>query len=99
VGYDDNQPLGAGDEGAHTALPIWLHFMRYALDGVPQWQRPMPPGIVTLRISPQSGALVSDENPDGIPEVFMASHLPTAAPGGASTAQGTQTQTGADSIF
>ncbi|HVS78088.1 MAG TPA: penicillin-binding transpeptidase domain-containing protein, partial [Steroidobacteraceae bacterium] len=99
VGYDDNRPLGQGDEGAHTALPIWMHFMRYALAGVPQWQRPMPPGIVTLRISPQSGALVSDENPDGIPEVFMANHLPTAAPGTGSAAQGTQTQSGADSIF
>jgi len=99
VGYDDNRPLGAGDEGAHTALPIWLHFMRYALAGVPQWQRPMPPGIVTLRVSPQTGALVSDENPDGIPEVFMATHLPTAASAAGSTAQGTQTQPGADSIF
>ena len=99
VGYDDNRPLGAGDEGAHTALPIWLHFMRYALAGVPQWQRPMPPGIVTLRVSPQTGALVSDENPDGIPEVFMATHLPTAAPAAGSTAQGAQTQPGADSIF
>ena len=99
VGYDDNRPLGAGDEGAHTALPIWMHFMRYALQGVPQWQRPMPQGIVTLRVSPQSGTLVSDENPDGIPEVFMANHLPTAAPGSSSTAQGTQTQQGADSIF
>jgi penicillin-binding protein 1A len=100
VGYDDNRPLGQGDEGAHTALPIWIHFMRYALQGVPQWQRPMPPGIVTLRISPQTGALVSDESPDGIPEVFMANHLPMAAPAGSSpTAQGTQTQSGADSIF
>jgi penicillin-binding protein 1A len=100
VGYDDNRPLGAGDEGAHTALPVWMHFMRYALEGVPQWQRPMPPGIVTLRVSPQTGALVSDESPDSIAEVFMANHLPTAAPAGASpTAQGTQTQSGADSIF
>ena len=100
VGYDDNRPLGAGDEGAHTALPIWIHFMRYALQGVPQWQRAMPTGIVTLRVSPQSGALVSDENPEGMPEVFMANHLPTAAPPGqGSTAQGTQTQSGAESIF
>ena len=99
VGYDDNRPLGAGDEGAHTALPIWMHFMRYALQGVPQWQRPMPSGIVTLRVSPQTGVLVSDENPDGIPEVFMANHLPAATPGPGATAQGTQTQTGADSIF
>ena len=59
----------------------------------------MPQGIVTLRISPQTGALVSDESPDGIPEVFMANHLPTAAPGAASAAQGAQTQPGADSIF
>jgi len=100
VGYDDNRPLGAGDEGAHTALPIWLHFMKYALQGVPQWQRPMPSGIVTLRVSPQSGALVSDESPEGIAEVFMANHLPTAAPpGSSSTAQGTQNQSGAESIF
>jgi penicillin-binding protein 1A len=99
VGYDDNRPLGAGDEGAHTALPIWMHFMRYALQGVPQWQRPMPPGIVTLRVSPQTGTLVSDENPDGIPEVFMANHLPAATPGPGAAAPGTQTQTGADSIF
>jgi penicillin-binding protein 1A len=99
VGYDDNRALGAGDEGAHTALPIWMHFMRYALQGVPQWQRPMPSGIVTLRVSPQTGGLVSDENPDGIPEVFMANHLPTVTPGPGATAPGTQTQTGADTIF
>jgi len=99
VGYDDNHSLGAGDEGAHTALPIWIHFMRYALAGVPQWQRPMPPGIVTLRISPQTGALVSDESPEGIPEVFMANHLPAAAAGPSSTAQGTQSPSGVDSIF
>ena len=99
VGYDDNRPLGQGDEGAHTALPIWMHFMRYALAGVPQWQRPMPSGVVTLRVSPQSGALVSDENPDGISEVFMANHLPTAAPGPGSPAPGAQAQSGADSIF
>ena len=99
VGYDDDRPLGAGDEGAHTALPIWIHFMRYALAGVPQWQRPMPPGIVTLRISPQTGALVSDESPDGISEIFMANHLPAATPGAAATPQGAQSQSGADSIF
>ena len=99
VGYDDDRPLGAGDEGAHTALPIWIHFMRYALQGVPQWQRPTPTGIVTLRVSAQTGALVSDENPDGIAEVFMANHLPTAAPGASPATPGTQTQSSADSIF
>jgi penicillin-binding protein 1A len=97
VGYDDNRSLGWDEEGARAALPIWVSFMRQALAGVPQWQRPMPPGIVTLRISPQTGGLVSDENPGGIPEVFMADHLPTGAPAAARARAANQA--GADSIF
>ncbi len=97
VGFDDNRSLGWDEEGARAALPIWMSFMRQALAGVPQWQRPMPQGIVTLRISPQTGGLVSDENPEGIPEVFMANHLPTAAPGAARARAANQA--GADSIF
>ena len=73
---DQERPLGEGEEGARTALPIWIHFMREALQGVPGERRPMPDGIVTLRVSPQTGALVSAENPDGISEIFMADHLP-----------------------
>ncbi|MGH8210603.1 MAG: penicillin-binding protein 1A [Steroidobacteraceae bacterium] len=78
VGFDQERPLGESEEGAKTALPIWIHFMREALQGVPQERRPMPDGIVTLRVSPQTGALVSAENPNGITEIFMADHLPSA---------------------
>ncbi len=81
VGFDQERPLGESEEGARTALPIWIHFMREALKGVPEQPRPMPDGLVTLRISPETGALVSDENPDGMPEVFMADHLPQTAAG------------------
>lgn len=76
TGFDDNRSLGRGEQGASVALPIWIRFMRVALTGVPQWRRPRPPGIVRLRISPRTGLLVSDENPNGIEEVFMANHLP-----------------------
>jgi penicillin-binding protein 1A len=102
VGYDQERPLGESEEGARTALPIWIHFMREALKGVPQEKRPMPDGIVTLRISPESGALVSAENPDGISEIFMADHLPTAAEHGsmAQSAEGGQAgQAGGEPIF
>jgi len=78
VGYDQERPLGEHEEGAKTALPIWIHFMREALKGVPEHDRPMPDGVVSLRISRETGALVSNENPDGIPEFFMADHLPAA---------------------
>jgi penicillin-binding protein 1A len=78
VGFDQERPLGGVEEGAHTALPIWIHFMREALKGVPQEKRPMPDGIVTLRVSPATGTLVSAENPEGMAEIFMADHLPAA---------------------
>jgi len=98
VGFDQERPLGESEEGAKTALPIWIHFMREALKGVPERQRPMPDGLVTLRISPQSGALVSAENPDGVPEIFMAEHLPASGDQG-SMAQSAEGQPGAEPIF
>ena len=91
VGYDQERPLGESEEGARTALPIWIDFMREALKGVPEQHRSMPDGLITLRISPETGALVSDENPDGVPEIFMANHLPQAGePGSMPTSTGTQ---------
>ena len=85
VGYDQERPLGEHEEGAKTALPIWIHFMREALKGVPEYRRPMPDGIVPLRISPETGTLVSNENPDGITELFMSDHLPAATEANSST--------------
>jgi penicillin-binding protein 1A len=76
VGFDQERSLGELEEGAKTALPIWMHFMREALKGVPQVRRPMPDGLVTLRIQPDTGMLASGENPDAILETFMTDHLP-----------------------
>jgi penicillin-binding protein 1A len=78
VGFDQERSLGELEEGARTALPIWMHFMREALKGVPQTHRPMPDGLVTLRIQPDTGMLASAENPDAILETFMTDHLPAA---------------------
>ncbi len=97
TGFDDDRSLGAGEQGAAVALPIWIDFMRQALKGVPQWRRPEPPGIVRLRISPRTGLLVSDENPNGIEEVFMANHLPGGK--GALRRASNQSQGSAQSIF
>ena len=98
VGSDQDLPLGEYEEGAHTALPIWIQFMREALKGVPQQRRVMPDGLVTLRVSAETGTLVSAENPDGIPELFMMDHLPSAGQVG-HVAQGPQGQASSESIF
>src|SRR5215472_15371706 len=98
VGFDQERPLGEYEEGAHTALPIWIQFMREALKGVPQQRRAMPDGVVTLRVSAENGTLVSAENPDGVSEVFIMDHLPSADQAG-HLAQGPQGQPGSESIF
>jgi penicillin-binding protein 1A len=90
VGYDQERPLGEHEEGARTALPIWIHFMREALKGVPDVRRPMPEGLVQLRVSSRTGALVGAENPDGILETFMADHLPAGNGEAGSLAQGAE---------
>jgi len=98
VGFDQERSLGEAEEGARTALPIWIQFMREALQGVPEQQRTMPEGLVTLRISPATGTLVSAENPEGVPELFMVDHLPAADQAG-NTAQGPEGQPSGEPIF
>src|SRR5579862_9217575 len=55
VGFDDERPLGEGEEGSRTAVPIWTSFMREALRGQPDRPRPVPTGLVTERISKRTG--------------------------------------------
>jgi penicillin-binding protein 1A len=98
VGFDQERPMGEHEEGAKTALPIWIHFMREALKGVPEHHRPMPDGVVALRISRETGALVSNENPDGMSEYFISDHLP-AASDVASPAQTPEGTTSSEPIF
>jgi penicillin-binding protein 1A len=91
VGFDQERPLGEGEEGSRTAVPIWINFMREALRGQPDRPRPMPPGLVSLRISPRTGALAGANDADAIYETFMQDHLPPAA-NNANSPPGTGTQ-------
>jgi penicillin-binding protein 1A len=71
VGFDDFSSLGRGEFGAKVALPIWVDFMRTALDGVPEQPFDMPPGISRVRIDPASGMLAGSGE-GGILEVMKA---------------------------
>jgi penicillin-binding protein 1A len=79
VGFDLERPLGEGEEGSRTAVPIWINFMREALRGQPDRPRPLPQGLVSLRISPKTGTLAGTSDADAIYETFMEDHLPLAA--------------------
>jgi penicillin-binding protein 1A len=77
VGFDQERSLGEGEEGSRTAVPIWVHFMREALKGVPQRDRPMPAGLIQVRISPDTGTVAGIDDPFAIFETYMADRLPT----------------------
>ena len=76
VGYDDDLPLGPGEEGSRTALPIWVDFARIALDGVPEHQMPMPEGIVSVLIDRETGCPARAGQPNTTFEVFRAGRVP-----------------------
>lgn len=78
VGYDDDLPLGPGEEGSRTALPIWIEFMRVALRGTSESQMPMPEGIASVRIDKTTGCRASaSDYPENVTfEHFVVGQLP-----------------------
>jgi penicillin-binding protein 1A len=77
VGYDEAMPLGYGEAGAVTALPIWIAFMKVAEQGRPAVDFPRPPGIVSVRIDPVTGLLAAPEIGEGIEEEYLDGTAPT----------------------
>ena len=76
VGYDQPRSLGEYEFGGTAALPIWIDFMRTALDGVDEVQLPQPPGIVAVRIDPVTGERAGPDMSHAIFELFKAEELP-----------------------
>jgi len=76
VGRDDPGSLGEGEEGARTAVPIWVDYMREALRGVPEKPRTLPEGIVELKISALTGG-TKDADFDPVFEYFRSDKLPS----------------------
>jgi penicillin-binding protein 1A len=48
IGYDTPRKLGDNETGGGLALPIWVDYMKHALNGVPVSQYPTPEGVVNV---------------------------------------------------
>jgi penicillin-binding protein 1A len=55
VGFDQPASLGPRETGASVALPIWIEFMRGALDGTPPTPFRTPPGILLVQVDAETG--------------------------------------------
>ncbi len=77
VGYDQLESLGPDETGARAALPMWVDFMRVALDGTPEVWPDLPPEMVTVRIDPETGEYAAADNDDAVFEIFRSENAPT----------------------
>ncbi|HWR50950.1 MAG TPA: PBP1A family penicillin-binding protein [Bryobacteraceae bacterium] len=79
VGYDDYRDLRL--EGAKSALPIWTEFMKRA-HKLPRYADakpfPIPSGLVTAEIDPESGQLASPSCWEARSEYFIAGTEPSS---------------------
>jgi penicillin-binding protein 1A len=75
VGFDEPRTLR--EYGSTAALPMWMYFMEAVLKDKPEHSMTPPPGIVNVKIDPNTGLLANDDNPDAIYEYFIESNLPS----------------------
>lgn len=76
VGFDDNSLLGSGEFGGTAALPIWIDFMKTALEGKEEKHFDQPPGLVIARINPKTGKRANPEDNNAIFEYFLREETP-----------------------
>ncbi|WP_374972637.1 penicillin-binding protein 1A [Spongiibacter marinus] len=77
VGFDQNQKLGRREYGGSVALPIWIDYMKVALQGRQERYLKQPEGIVSVRIDPETGTLAAPGQSNAIFEYFRAENAPT----------------------
>lgn len=79
VGFDTPQPMGRGEVGGRVALPIWIDYMKVALADQPEYQRPIPPGMISARVNATTGKLLKPGDTSGLLEYFKVGQLPEEA--------------------
>ena len=76
VGFDKLEPLGRGETGGRSALPMWIDYMAVALEGVKAQKKEPPAGLVTVRIDPATGLLAGSGQNDAVFETFRVENVP-----------------------
>ncbi len=77
VGFDQIRPLGTAETGGRAALPMWIDYMKVALEGMPEAYPIEPEGIVTLNVDKQTGLLASPGQKGSYLEIFRKENVPT----------------------
>jgi penicillin-binding protein 1A len=76
VGFDQPRSLGNGMQGASVALPIWIDYMRAALQGSSNTPWAVPPDVVQLPIDPSTGFASLTSGGAAQPSYFLQQYPP-----------------------
>jgi len=74
MGYARPRPLGVGETGGGTALPIWVRYMGNVLRATPDMPFVMPAGMVVEQVDLLTGA--STPSDQGVSEFFFEEFAP-----------------------
>jgi penicillin-binding protein 1B len=74
VGFDGGDPHGMS--GARAALPIWIDFMKQAIDAYPQSDFEVPPGISFADVDASNGKRAARACPVVMREAFLTGTEP-----------------------
>lgn len=82
AGFDDNRPMGYGEGGGKTALPIWIDYMASAIQkfGAPEF--PIPEGISHVLINKATGKPIDPGASNGFMESYVTGFDQTSSPAG-----------------
>jgi penicillin-binding protein 1A len=76
VGFDNQRSLGNRETGGRAALPMWIDFMKVALDGQPENLQEQPEGLVTIRIDAETGRPADISSNSSLFELFRIENAP-----------------------
>ncbi|MEJ2192867.1 MAG: PBP1A family penicillin-binding protein [Nitrospirota bacterium] len=77
VGFDEPHSLGKDETGSRAAAPIWVDFMHASTPRSRTEDFPIPPGIVTRLIDPETGLLANRWTEKPLREYFKKGTEPT----------------------
>ena len=76
VGFDNPSDLGQHEAGSKAALPIWIEFMKTALQDIPESPLRSPDNVVVAMVHSDTGEAVNNGHPDALREVFVVGSEP-----------------------
>jgi len=79
IGYDTVRSLGPHETSATLAAPIWIQFMRAALEGSPPEAFPVPDPLVPVTVNYYTGLPTYPQDPDAVTEYFLRGTEPRRA--------------------